>query len=117
MERSAMRDYLRTRREPGFRFAPSGLRAAPRASQEDLDRLFLGVAQELRQAALLADAGILEAAVGRALEVIADAVDPDHAGLHAARGLERPLDVVGPHRRRQSVLDRVGELDGGFLVA
>src|SRR5215813_2469303 len=40
----------------------NSLRAA--RSQENLDRLFLGVAEELRQAAFLADAGVLVPAIG-----------------------------------------------------
>src|SRR5262252_5416951 len=64
------------------------------ASQENLDRLFLGVAQQLRQAAFLADARVLVAAVRRAFEVVAHAIDPHHAGLHAPCCLERALDVA-----------------------
>src|SRR5262245_64479037 len=86
-------------------------------SQKDLDRLFLGVAQKFRQAAFLTDAGVLVAAVGRALEVVAHAVDPDYAGLHPARGLERARSVARPQRRREPVLDRVGKLDDRVLVA
>src|SRR5215203_6497742 len=87
------------------------------SSKHNMDRFFLGVAQKLLQSAFLADAGILEAAVGRALEVIADAVDPHAAGLHPARGLDCALDVVGPHRRGQAVLERIGQLDDGVFVA
>src|SRR5262245_27403317 len=89
---------------------------AGRTSQENLDRLFLGVAQQLRQTAFLADARVLVAAVGRALEVVADAIDADHAGLHAASSLERTLDVGRPHRSGEPVLDRIGELDDRILV-
>src|SRR3954451_24292436 len=88
----------------------------PVKSEHDLDRFLLGVAQELGEADLLADAGILEAAIGCALEIVADAIDPHAAGLQAARGLDRALDVVGPHRAGETVLERIGKLDDGVLV-
>src|SRR5262249_41172624 len=90
---------------------------ARRASKDDLDRLFFGVAQQLLQAAFLADAGILQAAIGRTLEVVADPIDPDAAGLHPARRVDRALDVLGPHRRREPIFERVGKLDDRVLVA
>src|SRR5262245_10867524 len=76
-----------------------------RTSQKNLDRLFLGVAEQFLQATFLAYAGVLVAPIGGSLEVIADAVDPDHAGLHPARSLERALDVARPDRRGEPVLD------------
>src|SRR5262245_17229561 len=67
MRSESWRDY-------GLRRTESlGLMSEWDRSQKDLDRLFLGVAQQLRQTAFLADAGILVAAIGRALEVVAHA--------------------------------------------
>src|SRR5260370_4817049 len=109
LERSGVR--------PGTGLGTVPGQARDKNSQKNLDRLDFRVAQELLETALAADAAVLVAAVGRSLEMVADAVDPHHTGLDLAGGVERSLDVVGPHRRGQAILDPVGALARGGLVA
>src|SRR6185295_18227591 len=82
----------------------AGRRIVVGAAEHDVDDLLFGIAQELADAFLAADAGILEAPIGHAAIVLADAVDPDVTGLNGLRDLERAIDVVGPNGRRETEL-------------
>src|SRR5687768_13081431 len=82
----------------------AGRRVVVRAAEHDVDHLLFGVAQELADAFLAPDAGILEAAIGHAAIMLANAVDPDIARLHRLGDADRAADVVGPDGRCQPEL-------------
>src|SRR5579872_4133998 len=75
------------------------------SAEDDVDHLLLGIAQQFRDSLFPPDAGILEAAIGYAPVMLADPVNPNIPGLHRLRDLQRPVDVIGPHRRRQAQID------------
>src|SRR5829696_1339771 len=80
-------------------------------AEQNVNRLYLGVAQKLVDAFLAAKPGVLEAAERRAVEVTGRAIDPDVAGLHRARGAESGLQIIGEDRGGEAVFGRVSELE------
>src|SRR5579883_2630987 len=82
-----------------------------------MDRLGLGVAQQLVNSLFASEAAILVAAERGAIEVAGGAVDPDIAGLDRTRGPECGLKIVGEDRRSETILGRVGERQRLLLVA
>src|SRR5215813_13745545 len=69
-------------------------------AEHHVDRLHLGVAQKLVDPLLAAEAGVLQPAERRAVEVAGGAVDPDVARLDSLRGAERGLEIIGEDRGR-----------------
>jgi len=65
-----------------------------------VDVLFLREADQLGEAFLAPEAGLLDAAERRAEEVLADFVDPHVAGLYAHRGAMRRRQIFRPMSTR-----------------
>ena len=72
-----------------------------------MDVLFLREQQQLLDAFLAADAGLLESSERRADEMAADLVDPHIARFGRIRGAQRRGEVVGPDRAREADVDRI----------
>src|SRR5262245_62438852 len=77
------------------------------ALQIDVDVLLAREAQELLDALLAADAGLLVAAEWRAEEVLRHLVDPHEAGLDRRRRAVRGDEIIGPDRAGEPVFDLV----------
>src|SRR5438876_11064731 len=106
---------------PSRRSASSAIRAPftcslPRASAEhDVDRLELGVAEQLLQALLAADPGLLDPAERHPGEMTGRAIDPPVPGVERPGHPVGPAEIVGPDAPGQPVGHGVGDLDGFFL--
>ena len=86
-----------------FNLAPLAGRGSSRSGQDDVDHLLFGIAQQLADALLAPDPGILEAAIGHAAIMLADAVDPDIAGLNGLGRLEIAPSLIAMARKSGSL--------------
>src|SRR5215212_1075713 len=74
-----------------------------------MNRLYLGVAQQLVEALLTSGTTVLHAAERRAIEMPRGSVDPHVTRPDRASRAESSPDVVGPYGGRQPVLRRIRE--------
>src|SRR5262245_63381478 len=87
------------------------------ALQIDVDVLLAREAQELLDALLATDAGLLVAAERRAEKVLRHLVDPHEASLDRRRRAVRGDEIIGPDRAGQPVFDLVDLRQHPLLVA
>src|SRR5262249_56978349 len=85
-------------------------------AKQRVETVHFAVSQELVDPLFAAQAGVLQAAERRAIEMAGGAVDPDVAGFDRARGAERGLEVVGEDRGGQPILGRIGDRERLLLV-
>src|SRR5262245_4231690 len=99
-----------------FAIRPDSVRTGA-ALQIDVDVLLAREAQQLLDALLAADAGLLVAAERRAEEVLRHLVDPHEAGLYRRSRAVCGDEIVSPDRAGQPVFDLVDLRQHLLLVA